>query len=682
MAAITFKGFRGAVPRSGERLQQPRFAKAAKNIKITSGTIVPLSGLLPAATVLMDAIQTIWRYRRISDGTTSDNWLTFAADTDIEGSLIADDADGRIYWTSSAHDPRMSVFASAIAGAGPYPAAWYMLGVPNPVSKPAVSVTGGSGTNVTRSYAYTFVTALGEESGPSPASDLDTGYPNGTWAITGMQTAPPNSGAASVWAAQPNGRMRVTLDTVIGMEVGTCLDMTYEFTISGPGGSGSTITEVETQRLVAVYPGTNEVEYVRGAYTLGSGATLDWARSSPVNTASMKKRIYRTEGAAAAFLLVAEIDVATTSYNDSAVVLTGELIQTLNTLPPPPKMTCLISLPNGCLVGLNGNELCFSDPYMPYSWPVGNRYSFVGRGVALCPVGNSVIVLTEGFPILFSGSDPEAMSPTVMETYAPCVAKRGAVPVGGGMLYPSHDGLWLASAGGVTLMTRALYRVDEWRELNPETFDAAFHDGQYYASYIDDGGKKQVVVLDIAELDSAVTVDDFADALYRNDYDGTLYAVQGAKILKWDSDDQRRYLTEWTSVEVQLDQPRNFSHAQVHANYKQVVPPDTSILEANQALIAAGPDAVGGHFLSDEFLAFELNGSNLRPYHPPTERKVQFILFDGDTALFARNIDSARPFRLPGGYKTEALRVGINASIQVYSATIAESTAELAQASQ
>lgn len=675
MTAVTIKAFRGAVPRSGQRLQNPNFASAARNVKITSGRLDPLRGLLPAHASLADEIRTIWRYRHKLNGVNQDHWLVFSDEVDVVGSMIADDEQGRIFWTSDVYEPRMSTYARAIDGAGPYPDDWYMLGVPSPTVKPDVSVSGGTGTNVARSYAYTFATALGEESGPSPASDLDTGFPNGTWAVSNMQTAPANSGSSSSWTPLGTGRIRATLDTTFGMQVGTTLVLSYD-TVE------LTTPIVETHRLLAVDHAAKQVEFERTAYPAGTTPVLTWSRAAPINTAGMVKRIYRTEGTSAAFQFVAEIPVSTTTYNDTATSLTGEVIRTLNTLPPPAKMTSLIELPNGCLVGLVENEVCFSDPYMPYSWPLANRYSFVGKGVKLCAAGNSVIVVTDGYPILLTGSDPEAMSPTTIETYAPCVSRRGAVNVGGGMLYPSHDGLWLATAGAVKLMTRNLYRLDEWKAKAPTTFDAAFHDGQYVATHHPVGSPSPLIlVLDIAELDSEVTVDESADAMYRNDYDGSLYLVQGSRILKWDADDSRRFLTEWTSVEMQLDQPRNFSVAQIHADWKQVVPLDTSSQDANQALIDSGPDAVNGHINGGQFLDFEINGSNLVPVRLATERKVQFVLYDGDEAVFATTVDSKTPFRLPSGYKHEILRIGLSASVPVHSVTVAESTQELAQAS-
>lgn len=675
MTALTFRGFRAVVPRTSERLQPGNFAHKARNIKISNGNIVPMKGMLLSSTTLTEAIRSMWRYRRVANGQASENWLTFENDTDVCRSPLASDPDGRVYWTSEAHEPRMSTFEDAIDGAGPYPDAWFMLGVPSPTVKPAVSVSGGSGTNVTRSYVYTFVTALGEESGPSPPSDLDTGFPDGTWAITGMQTAPANSGTASAWTDLPNGNVEATLNSTFGMQVGTTLVMIYDTAeLADP--------IVETVRLLAVNHTTGDVEFLRDPYPAGTTPTLTWQRAAHINTTGMVKRIYRTQGTAASFLYVAEVPAATTTYDDSTVILTGEVIQTTRTQPAPATLQGLTSLPNGCFVGFTENEVCLSDPYLPYSWPIQNRYQFASRCIALGQVGNSVVLLTDSYPIMLTGSDPEAMSPAAMETYAPCLGKRGAVNVGGGMMYQSNDGIWLASIGAIRLMTSSIYRIDEWTPMNPSSFDAAFHDGKYIAVHEPIGGDgKQIMVIDITEMDSVVTVDDYADALYRNDYDGQLYTAKGARILRWDADDLRRYISEWTSVEIQLSQPTNFSVAQVHANFSEVVPPDESVLEANQALIAEGPDAVGGFLLSGNFLDFEFNGSNLVPYNPPTPRTVQLVIYEGEEPKFAKQVQSARPFRLPSGFKSEKVRVGINASVQCYSASLAESTEELKDAS-
>lgn len=669
MAAITFKGFRGEVARLSERLQAPNFASTAKNIRITSGRLDSLRGPLARHTSLHESIKTIWRYRHYPEvGQFVDQWLAFPDDVDIVLSPLANDEQGRFFWTSDEHEPRYSTYALTVQ-TQPYPTQFYALGIPSPTTAPTLTGPGTGGTNELRSYAFTFTTADGQESGTSPASAIVNGDVSGTWALSGIQTAPPNSGTVTGASTVSVGRVRVTINTVFGLRVGDTI------TLASIGG----MTDANgSHRILAVGTGTVDIR-LSTAQTYTSGGT--WERNAPFDTSGMVKRIYRQAGTDKLFFFVAEIAAAATTYNDTTPN-TNDLIESALTLPPPATLKCLVSLPNGCLAGIAENEVCFSDPYKPYSWPVSNRYAFSGRGVALVPAGTSVIVLTDSYPILVSGTDPEAMSPSAMETYAPCVSKRGTVNVGGGALYPGPDGLWLVAPGAVQKRTAKLYRQVEWDALGPTSFIAAYHEGQYYASHQGPTDPvRKMLVIDIDEMDSSVQVDEAVTALYRNDYDGRLYIAKANQVLQWDASERNKYLAEWTSVEVQLDQPRNFSYAQVHAKFDQIVRFDDSILLANQAIIALGARAVGGQLAGVALLELPVAGSNLRRYSTGTERKVQFNLFDQDRIVYSTVVTSMRPFRLPAGFKIEVLRVGINASIPVYSATIAQSTAELAQAS-
>ena len=543
MAAITFKAFRGEVPRTSSRLLSANFASRAENIKLTSGRLDPLKGLQVAHTSLADEIRTIWRYRYTrEDRTFDDNWLVFPGDVDVVGSMIANDADGRVYYTSDQHEPRMTTYAEAISGSGPYPDGWFALGIPLPTVAPTVGVTGGAAPVGDRSYAYTFVTALGEESGPSPASTIVNGNLSGTWNLSNMQEAPPNSGniVAVTNSSPAAGFVTVELDSAFGLAAFDTI------TLASVGG----MTDLNGSHRIVSVNGDDVVLSLVTAQAYTTGGT--WERNAPVNTTGMTKRIYRTQGTNANFIFLAEIPASQTTYADTTVTLLGEVIQTADHLPPPKNATSMITLPNGCTVVLAGNEVCFSVPYQPHSYPVSNRYSFVGRGVALSPAGNSVIVLTDGYPILLTGTDPEAMSPSVMQTYAPCVSKRGVVYIGGGCLYPSHDGLYMATPSEVYNITSRLFRESEWRSVGPETFEAAFHDFQYYAVGTPPGANRgRIMVLDIKEMDSVNYVDEEATDLLRNDYDGRLYLLKGREIFRWDSNDNSRYLGDWISAQLQ-----------------------------------------------------------------------------------------------------------------------------------
>jgi hypothetical protein len=669
MVAVNIKAFRGQIPRMSERLLQPNQATRALNCKITSGRLDPLAGLGLVFTSTLGRIRTAFRYQHASAGSLVEHWLAWPSDVNVVQSPLANDSLGRIYFSSEDFEPRMSTYDLAISGST-YPNAWYCLGVPAPASAAVLSATGGTTPTEARAYTYTFVNALGEESGPAPASNIVTANTNGSWSLAGMQTLLPNGGTVTAASVVSEGRVRATLSTTLGL-------FEHEsITISGVVG----MVQLNGSHRILSVSGSQVDLAIQGAQPYVSGGT--WLRNAPHNTSGLKKRIYRSAGSGAAFLYVDEIDAAQATYGDTKPTgELGETLPTLNTLPPPKNLTGMISLPNGCLVGLSENELCFSDPYMPYSWPLGNRYAFSGRGVAAVAAGNSVIVLTDTSPIIFTGSDPEAMSPSVMETHAPCVSKRGVTDVGGGCLYPSLDGLWLAAPGRVENLTKRLYREEEWSRLNPYSFDSAYRDGQYYGHYTGAGGEKRIWVLDVGEPDSVVEVAEWCDAMVRNDYDGQLYLAQGGKLYLWDGNPGQAYESDWVGSAIQLPRPTNFAVAQVHAKFDDIRPVDTTQVSANEQLMLLGADAVAGHLNGQELLAFEVNASYIVPATPDKLKRVQFTLMADGKPIFTKAVQSSQPFRLPAGYRAEVFSVAISASVPTYSITIAESTAELAAAS-
>lgn len=669
MTAVNIKAFRGQIPRVSERLLTPNHAARALNCKITSGSLDPLAGIEQVYSTSR-TIETIYRYRAFVNGVFEDNWLTWSEDVSIVPSPNANDPDGRFYFTSDSFEPRMSSYTAAISSV-PYPTAWYSLGIAAPTVAPTVAHTGGSGSNESRSYVYTYVTTFGEESPPSPPSTLYTTHGNATWNISNLQVAPPNTGTISAASTITTNTVRVTLNTVFGIAQYDTLTFTGVTGMTDLNGSFRVQSVDVVNSRVTVSLNT--------AQTYTSGGT--WARNAPFNTTGMVKRIYRTVGTGGVFLFVAEIPVATTTYADTVAANDlGEELPTADSSPPPKNLTSLISLPNGCLAGIAGNELCFSDPYMPYSWPIRNRYAFAGVGVAAIAASNSVIVLTETFPILYTGSDPEGMSGSTLETYAPCVSKRGVVDIGGGALYPSFDGLWLVSTQQIQCVTRKLYREEEWSLLNPATFDAAFHDGQYYA-YYEGQLESRMLILDIEAPDSVIEVDETADALYRNELDGKLYISKGANLYEWDVDTGRYYESDWQSVDMQFPAPIKLAAAQIHADFNALVPVDTSQITANEALIAIGPDAVAGHLNGAELLSFEINGSYIVPVELDTQRRVQFTLYANDLPVYTKNVASAKFFRLPANISSEVYAIGLSSSVKVYNVTVAESVEELSRTS-
>ena len=191
MTAFRIAGFSGLVPRLAKQLLALNQAQVATNCNLTSGDLRPRNGPLHVfSPVIGNDIKSMFRMEK--DG--NEKWLAWDKDVDVARSPVAGNASRRFYYTGDG-EPRVSDYDTATAGVGPYPSGCYVLGVTPPITQSIVTLSGGVGSNVTRSYVYTFVTQWGEESAPSPASTVMTGKVDATWALSAMDTVPPNSGA-------------------------------------------------------------------------------------------------------------------------------------------------------------------------------------------------------------------------------------------------------------------------------------------------------------------------------------------------------------------------------------------------------------------------------------------------------------------------------------------------------
>lgn len=122
------------------------------------------------------------------------DWLGFSGPTALVESPVVFDGFDRLYWTNE------------LAGGVWYarrtetPSNAKKLGVPAPAAAPTVSVAGGTGPVVDRTYVYVWRTLFGEQSAPSPPK-LATGNVDGTWTISGW-----------TWPSWPDRAPIVALD--------------------------------------------------------------------------------------------------------------------------------------------------------------------------------------------------------------------------------------------------------------------------------------------------------------------------------------------------------------------------------------------------------------------------------------------------------------------------------------
>lgn len=245
-------------------------------------------------------------------------------------------------------------------------------------------------------------------------------------------------------------------------------------------------------------------------------------------------RLYRSSNGTTSsnFMFVAQIPVAVTSYVD--LRLSSALNEVLPTdgWDPPPMIQVgeedirylkhMVGMPGGYMAGFIDNMVYFSEPAHPYAWPAEYSIALQSDVLALGVFGVTLVALTKRGPVYISGSAPGAMSTVVIESNEVCQSPRSVVPVAGGVLFASQNGLCLAAQDGVRVLTERLWTRSEWKSLQPETLACEEMNGVVYISHT--GGTAtsalHIPTMKLVRLDLSVT------AWYSDFHSGDLFAAK------------------------------------------------------------------------------------------------------------------------------------------------------------
>lgn len=175
---IKLMDFAGEFPKADQTRLRENAATIAQDVDFTSGALKPFYAVTaePALPALPSSLPTqdIERYYSSDTG----YWMQFPSHVDVISSPIKDDWRNRVYWSGDSRDAEGDVLFSytpdIYEDGAPYPNHFYKLGIPAPTSTPIISsstpVTDDTVSDEARTYIYTYVNAIGEESAPSPAS--------------------------------------------------------------------------------------------------------------------------------------------------------------------------------------------------------------------------------------------------------------------------------------------------------------------------------------------------------------------------------------------------------------------------------------------------------------------------------------------------------------------------------
>lgn len=672
MSAVKISFFGGERPRISNRLLTNGDSQQARNIRLTNGAIQPLrtpqylSGIntLPAGVV-----QTIYRLY----DSTNEYWIGWTDYVDVARTPLEGDISFRFAFTSDAFEPRVSNLALATASS-PYPASWYVLGVFPPATAPTVTPSGGVGLAEDRAYVYTFVTQWGEESKPSPATTA-TGKEDDTWAISNMDTAPPNTYAVSA-ASWASGSVTYTVSSTFGLRVGEYVTVTG-IAPAGYNVANAKVTSVSSTSIVVA------LATDPGAYT--SGGSI--ARDAPHNTTSMVKRIYRsvTTATDAGYYYVGEVPVATTTFNDTPSITIGESLPSATWYMPPADMQGIRTIAGGSAVGFSGNTVYISEPLAIYAYPPEYKfvldYDVVGLGI----YSGAVVVITEGYPYVISGTSPESMSIERIDQRWAGVSKKSIVESEHSVMWATNEGLAKYGLSGPALATAEHYTRYEWGQITVSSFSAAYYDRRYYALYTDAAGGK-VFIFDTANNGILTFADFEANAIYTDPATSDLYFVVGSDIYKWDSEPSVNMQGVWRSKDYNLPRPESFAWGKVEADYSLNTAEAVALQAvrdaqqaANAAYMADIP-SLKGALNTRSLNSKALNASNivsLGGLGSSSNYSATFELYVDGELYYSTTIYDSEPFRLPAGELYEDFSVRVLGALRVDEIQLATSSAEL-----
>lgn len=666
MPVASIRSFSGGiVPRLDKRLLRDDQAQIAQNAVITSGAMVPLNEPLDVYTTakagdLMSA-------HRLTDANGDDVWLTWTTDVDAARASLGNDPDQRVYYTGDG-EPRVTNLTMATSlSDNQYPDACYVLGIPTPASAPTVgTVTGGSAANETRAYVYTFVSITTqsdgstlEEQGPPSDATSQTGKADGTWPLTGLPTSLNNSNTITS-KSHSAGISTIGATSTAYLRVGEYVrDGTARFRL----------TEITSSTSFKVDDPANAF-----------AASGTWTRDAPHNTTGLVKRVYRTDSAGT-YQMVADVALATSTLNDTTLEadLPGVALESQTYLQPPTDLTALISIPNGCLVGISGRNLCYSEPYQPHAWPAANQKALDWNGVSLGSLGNTVIVTTEGSHYVAVGSDPASVTPEKAVSMYPCVSKRGTAPTPYGVAWPTHDGIAIQTPSGADLMTKSLFTRREWELIDGASIIATVHGGRYVARYRMLGAEvTSIMLLDPGDTPAMFAATPQATGIYSDPRTGSLYLLDGPLVKKWDAG--VRAQMDWLSKEFVQPFPINWQAAKVDVSFFQSSAEANALADAydaaalaNEATSATAHDWKGGELGAGAISMLALCAPNLDNLPVVEYDQCGFYLYkDGEPNFYQRVTDS-RPFRLPTGYTSDNNAIRIIGNVTVRSIVLGTS---------
>lgn len=420
----------------------------------------------------------------------------------------------------------------------------------------------------------------------------------------------------------------------------------------------------------------------------GDTVTINAFTAAPTSGYNIThRRIYRlvTGATTDTYQFVAEIPVATTSYSDNLTVAQlGEVIGTIGWDAPPSGLSGLITHPSGALVGFQDNTIYFSEPYYPHAWPTAYAVNVPTKIVGLGIFGTSIVVMTERYPFIVSGSYPGVMSVERVPILEPCVSKQSITSDEFGVLYASPNGMVGIGPSMRGVITSNLFAYNEWKDYHPDLLSGVTTNNQYFAIYPNNIYDLRTMVLNRTDIPSLSFISMEANAVHVDSQTGHLYYLDPLDntIKHWDNDPLNPYTYNWRSKRFVMPQALTFTAMKLDADYEQIGDA-AEYNEATAEQIAYNQSIFNTNLLSTlnsgALNTMAVNNSTMINLPSLASfRSVQVLIYGDGVLQVAIDMTSFDPVRIPA-FKSRSIEVEIVGTVYVRSVALATTVAELHQ---
>lgn len=547
MAIIRLGGFGGENRALHPMLLPENIGVTSLNQKPGRGDLRPWKAPSTVATV-PSGRNTIYRMGRdvVSD---TNYWLSWTTVVHVVCAPNAADTAERTYYSGgSAFAPRWTDTAMALATA-PYPTTYRALGVPPPLTSCLLSAASPIAASAPFVVESQYVIAVAGTTNWLAIGAVNEVVSAGSFVIGTVYTIKTVGGTDFVAIGASASTIGISFTaTGVGIGSGTAsknslVGVTFTATGVGSGDGTATISNVLSEKRVYTYTCVTDIgeESAPVATAEITCKTLDIVTisnlSAPSGTNGINRFwIYRTQAGSTDgnYYFLRSIASTSTSTSDDNRTL-NDVMQSLTWTMPPTDLSWLTALWNGMMAGISGRSVRFCESYKFYAWPL--QYEILpsnAQPVALATFGQTLVMLTNGNPSIITGGSPDAMDEQPVEFSQACIAPPSVVGMGHGVAWASPDGLAYIGSSGPRMLTEGFMTRDDWQALNPSSIQGCMYERRYLATYTVDGVKKGFVI-DPNNPQGMYFLDFGFDALYLDDLQDALYALNGVSIQKWDT---------------------------------------------------------------------------------------------------------------------------------------------------